>query len=95
MRKKICFIVSAPATAKSFLCNHIKELSLYYDVYLVANITKENNLLSDLPLTEIKILPLQRKVNLWQDIKTLFLLKKYYCGESFLQGFSSRCLPAD
>ena len=83
MKKKICFIVSSPLTAKTFLCNHIEALSHYYEVYLVANVTKENNILFNLPLTEIKNIPIQRKISVIQDIKALFLLKKYFKKNKF------------
>lgn len=36
-RPKICFVVSSPMTAEAFLGNHIRALSEYYDVHLVAN----------------------------------------------------------
>ena len=38
MRKKICFIVSTPSTAKAFLESHFEILSKQYEVYLVANL---------------------------------------------------------
>ena len=36
-KKKICFIVSAPLTAKAFLLEHFRMLSTEFDVYLIAN----------------------------------------------------------
>lgn len=41
-KKKICFVVSSPLTATAFLVNHIKALSDFYDVYLVANFDNVN-----------------------------------------------------
>lgn len=83
MRKKICFVVSTPATAKAFLSNHIKELSRFYDVYLVANIAENENILLDLPVIEIKNVPIYRKINIFKDIKSLVLLKKYFSENKF------------
>ena len=83
MKKKICFIVSSPMTVKSFLCNHIKELSKYYDVYLVSNIVKEDNYFLSLPLSEIKCIPIKREVSLLQDIKALLLLINYLKRHKF------------
>jgi len=83
MRKKICFIVSSPGTAKGFLCKHIETLSSYYDIYLIANIIKEDNIFFNLPLVEIKNIPIQREINVIQDIKALLLLKKYFKKNRF------------
>ena len=78
MRKKICFIVSTPFTAKAFLLKHFEVLSAEYDIYLVANFDGENkNMFSDLPFLHIKNVPIVRSINIFRDAKALFLLKKY------------------
>jgi len=42
MRKKICFVVSSPFTAKAFLLKHFEYLSKDFDIYLVANFEEES-----------------------------------------------------
>ena len=54
-RKRICFVVSVPGTAKVFLINHIKELSVYFDIYLVADFEEVSmDFFKDLPIKELK-----------------------------------------
>lgn len=84
MKKKICFIVSTPYTAKAFLENHFEVLSEYYDVYLVANLEDEEiKNYSNIYLKEIKHIPIYRKISLLKDIKALFLLIKYLIKSNF------------
>ena len=84
MKKKICFIVSTPYTAKAFLESHFESLSKQYEVYLVANL---NDLAlpnySNQYLQEIKHIPIHRKINLIEDLKALFLLTKYLRKNKF------------
>lgn len=84
MRKKICFIVSTPYTAKAFLENHFESLSKQYEVYLVANLNDlELPNYSNQYLHEIKHIPINRKINLIEDLKALFLLTKYLRQNKF------------
>ncbi len=84
MRKKICFIVSTPYTAKAFLENHFESLSKQYEVYLVANLDDlELPNYSNQYLQEIKHIPINRKINLIEDLKSLFLLTKYLRQNKF------------
>ena len=84
MRKKICFIVSTPYTAKAFLESHFESLSIQYEVYLVANLNDlELPNYSNQYLQEIKHIPIHRKINLLEDIKALFLLTKYLRKNKF------------
>lgn len=84
MRKKICFIVSTPYTAKAFLESHFESLSIQYEVYLVANLNDfELPNYSNQNLQEIKHIPIHRKINLLEDIKSLFLLTKYLRKNKF------------
>lgn len=84
MRKKICFIVSTPYTAKAFLENHFEVLSEYYDVCLVANLDDaEIKNYSNSYLREVKHIPIFRKISLLKDIKALFLLIKYLRKNNF------------
>lgn len=84
MKKKICFVVSSPITVKAFLYNHIRELSRDYDIYLVANLVNENmDTLKDIPLVEIKSIPLLRKIDIVQDTKALLMLRRYLKENNF------------
>ncbi len=75
MKPKICFIVSSPLTSKAFLENHFKVLSLKFELILVANFSdRDNPKYFNEYLSEIKHIPIQRKINLINDIKSLFLL---------------------
>lgn len=76
-KKKICFIVASPNTARSFLKEPFKLLSKNYDIYLVANI-KETDDLSDMCITGYKSIPIESKPNIKVDFKALSLLIKYF-----------------
>ncbi|MFM9987037.1 glycosyltransferase family 4 protein [Flavobacterium sp.] len=84
MKKKICFIVSTPYTAKAFLESHFESLSKQYELYLVANLNDlELPNYSNQYLQEIKHIPICRKINLLEDLKALFLLTKYLRENKF------------
>jgi glycosyltransferase involved in cell wall biosynthesis len=78
MKKKICFIVSTPLTAKAFLLKHIETLSKDYEISLIANF--ENIDLKEyqkLSLVNIKSINIYRSINIIQDVKALYNLRKY------------------
>lgn len=84
MKKKICFVVSTPYTAKSFLDNHFEILSDYYDVYLVANLKSlDIEGYANVYLKDIQHIPINRKINLLQDLKSIFFLTKYIYDSKF------------
>jgi glycosyltransferase involved in cell wall biosynthesis len=84
MRKKICFIVSTPYTAKVFLESHFESLSRQYEVYLVANLNDlEVPNYSNPYLQEIKHIPIHRKIHISEDLKAVFLLAKYLRKNKF------------
>jgi len=79
MKKKICFVVSSPFTAKAFLVNHIIKLSTIYDVYLVANFENGEQLIfSDVPLKGIKNIDIPRDISLIKDFKAILSLRTYF-----------------
>lgn len=83
-RKKICFVVSSPYTAKAFLENHFEVLSEFYDVYLVANFDDGSiNNYTNSHLKDIKHIPILRKISIIKDIKALFLLSIYLYKNKF------------
>ena len=78
-RKKICFVVPSLGTARVFLLNHIKELNLYFDIYLVASVEKEALIyFKDIPLKEIKNIAVSREISLFKDLRTLVSLRAYF-----------------
>lgn len=82
--KKIVFVVSTPYTAKAFLENHFEKLSELYEVHLVANL-KEKELpnYSHSKLTSIKHIAIERKINIFQDLKSLWKITKYFRQKQF------------
>lgn len=93
MKKKICFVVSAPGTAVSFLKDHIERLSELFDVYLVANIKNESEI-SQLKLSGYKSIQIERKPNIIADIKALWELFKYLRQERFFIVHSMASKPS-
>lgn len=83
-RKKICFIVSSPYTVKAFLINHIKALSAFYDIYLIANTEgTKPDLLNEAPIKHIENIKIVRGISIFEDIIALRQLKKYLQKEKF------------
>ncbi len=77
MKKKICFVVAIPVTAQAFLSDHIRALSEEYDVYLVAN-SELPDTMKGLPLSGYHIVKIERGISLWNDLKGVFALKRYF-----------------
>lgn len=78
-RKKICFVVPSVGTARVFLKNHIEELSIYFDVYLVANVLEQEMIyIKEFSIKEIKHIKLKRSITLINDLRTLFYLCSYF-----------------
>lgn len=78
-RKKICFVVPSLGTARVFLLNHINELNIYFDVYLVTSVQEELMVyFKDIPLKEIENIEISRNISLINDFKTLLSLRAYF-----------------
>lgn len=78
MKKKICFIVATPITAKAFLLKHFEYLSHDFDVYLVANFEDEVSKSFSSPyLKEIKSIGIERNISIFKDVESLFSLVNY------------------
>lgn len=81
MKKKLCYVVSAEMTAKSFLLPHIKGLQNEMDIFLIANTSNPGFMGSEvLALTVIPV-SIARKPSLLQDVAALWrlfnLFRKY------------------
>lgn len=82
-KKKICFIVSMPLTAKALLLSNIKALSSDFDVYLIANFENEAQKVISPFLTKVFHVKIQRKIKIFEDLKAVFHLTKILRKESF------------
>lgn len=81
--KKIAFIVAIPGSASAFLYDHFVELVKEYDVHLLANFNNfDISKFKDLNITCHNI-PIQRNINIWNDLKALFAIRKIYKKEKF------------
>ena len=81
-RKKICFVVSRPGTAESFLKDHILALSEKFDIYLVAN-TEEGYNVDISGLKHIENIPMVRSINISRDLNALRQLRSYFKKTKF------------
>ena len=84
MKKRICFIVATPLTAKAFLLKHFEYLSKEFDIYLVANFEENAATLFSSPyVKETKHIGIQRNIALIEDVKALFSLRNYLVQMQF------------
>lgn len=77
MRKKICFVVAIPMTARAFLKGHIKALSEHYDVYIVANINSEDDV-KGLSISGWHKIDIERGISLTKDFRSVWQLANYF-----------------
>lgn len=83
-RKKICFVVSSLGTAKVFLMNHIQELNVHFDIYLVGNYEEiAMPFLKELPIKDIKNIAIPRNVSLVKDVRAVLHLRTYFIEMKF------------
>ena len=80
-KPKIAIIVSAPFTITSFLLAHIKALSEIYEVTIIAN--SPEDVFEKLPISNAFNVPIQRKISLLLDLKSLYILYKIFSREKF------------
>jgi glycosyltransferase involved in cell wall biosynthesis len=84
MKKKICFIVATPLTAKAFLLKHFEYLSKEFDIYLAANFEENTATPFFSPyVKETKHIGIQRNIALIEDVKVLFSLRNYLVQMQF------------
>lgn len=72
-RPRIAFVVSAPGTAATFLNPHIKVLSEYFDVSVIANIGQDSHRISE--RAAVIHVPIERSVNFQRDLSALWRLR--------------------
>ena len=82
--KKICFIVSSPLTASSFLNGPINKLSRIYEVYLIVNLNnKHNNLIDKLNVKKVFHFEIIRNINVFSDIMCLIKMIYFFKKNKF------------
>jgi glycosyltransferase involved in cell wall biosynthesis len=80
--KKICFVVSAPITAKAFLLKHFEYLSKEFDITLVANFETQADF--EIPFVKnTKHIAIQRSIHPIKDLLPLIQLFFFFRKESF------------
>lgn len=82
MKRKICFVVSDPGTARAFLKTPMQKLSPEYDIYLVAN-TNGSDMTTELPIKECKDIKIERRPDIFVDLKALRQLYRYFKKNGF------------
>jgi len=71
-------------TVRVFLQDHLKSLSEHFDVYLAGNFTAENiKPFGHLNLSGVESIPINRSVNLFRDIVSVFKLMRYLRAGNF------------
>lgn len=76
-KKKICFVVASPGSAYSFLSEQIHALRQEYDVLLAAN-GDYSDTWKELDINEFYSFPIMRKISLWNDLKALWKLFRFF-----------------
>ena len=77
--KKICFIVSSPLTASSFLNGPINKLSKTYEIYLIVNLNnKHNKLIDKLNVKKVFHFEIIRNINVFRDVVCLFKIIYFF-----------------
>lgn len=78
MKKKICFVISAPETAKVFLVRFFVELSQDFDIYLVVNCQDNSSISFVYPyVKEVKNIKICRNISVYKDLTALLFLASY------------------
>ncbi len=83
-KRKIAFVVAIASTAHNFLRDHFVCLLKEYDISLVANFAseEEKQQFEEMGVHCIDA-PIQRKINIKNDLKALFALRKIFKHEKF------------
>lgn len=82
MKKKICFVVSAPVTAKAFLVKHFEYLSKEFDITLVANYETQTDF--EIPfIKNTKHIAIHRSISPIKDFMAVISLYFYFKKQSF------------
>ena len=78
-RKSICFIISSPMTAETFLRNHFEVLKDHFDIFLIANFPLDYNFNQiNLKLENIIHVEITREINFYADFKSIIKLNRIF-----------------
>ncbi len=73
-RPRVCFIVSAPGTAATFLNPHIRVLSHDFEVSVIANVTQVEHRISR--RARVIEVPIARTIDIRRDLSALLMLRR-------------------
>ena len=76
--KKLCFVVSSPATALAFLKGPMEVLAASYELHLVANTTHPQELLEELPIKAVHVFPIERGIRPLHDLRCLIQVIRFF-----------------
>ena len=81
--KKLCFVVSSPATALAFLKGPMQTLSKYYTLHLIVNTKDVRPLLAELPLKGVHVQKIERGINPLKDLICLISMVRFLRKQQF------------
>ncbi len=82
-RPRICIVVAAPMTLKAFLLGHLRALTEFAEVTVVANFTIEDEIFAwPVELNRVAI-PIARPISPWADLCALLALYRLFRRRSF------------
>ena len=81
--KKLCFVVSSPATAMAFLKGPMQILSKHYTLHLIVNTKDVRPLLAELPLKGVHVLKIERGINPLKDLNCLISMVRFLIKQEF------------
>ena len=81
--KKLCFVVSSPATAMAFLKGPMQTLSKHYTLHLIVNTKDVAPLLTKLPLKGVHVQNIERGINPLRDLICLISMVRFLRKQKF------------
>jgi glycosyltransferase involved in cell wall biosynthesis len=83
-KNKIAIVVSTPVVARVFLAHQINSLVEFYDVTIITNLNDSHTMLDNISnKAHFMNLPIERNINLFTDLKVLFLLMMIFHKNRF------------
>jgi len=80
---KICFVLTIPFTLNAFVRPHLERLSRIYDITICVNM--DDSEIPPVVPRQVRLvqLAIRRQIALWSDLKTLFVLTRFFRRERF------------
>jgi glycosyltransferase involved in cell wall biosynthesis len=83
-KNKIAIVISTPVVARVFLAHQINSLVELYDVTIITNLNGSHTMLDNISnKANFMNLPIERNINLFKDLKVLFLLMMIFHKNRF------------